>query len=467
MNVEVLAETWKQLLEYFDFRRFLADNSLLKLAFILVFVCALAAAVHLLSPWLQRRLESFTARRYHLGKSGKSDKSGKTGGGERPGAPEGIPGSGAEGPAALNAMDFAMFERVFRNAKRLLYLGILSWGAHMLDFAPVYAAAVDAIFSVICTLAAILLVVSLVPFNLDLYMRRHGATLKTSHSRALLPIVEGVIWAVGLTFLLDNLGFHVSTIIAGLGIMGVAVGLAGQAILSDFFSYIVILLDKPFRIGDFVVLSNGKAGDVEYMGPKTTHLRSLDDDLIVCANSEMTKGVLVNQGNIRERPVILEIGVAFETPMSRVRRVPDILREVIESFPQCTFDRCCMLGFGEANYQFQLLYVVRQQPGGIRAFMLTRSDVNMAIQERLDAEQIPGAYQTSHVFLTDQPGGLLGGDTGGPAAPGGAGAGRGQAVQAQAGQVAAQASPLKAGADTIQTPATQAQDTQAQAGQSS
>lgn len=383
-------ETWKILLEYFDYRQFLHQNPPLRLACIFGVMLLGLVAVHLFWPWAERKFEAFMERKYQIDAS-------------------------AQGAAAVKAMDFTMYERVMLHLKRLVYVGIVSWAARMLVLAPVYANALSTLFSIVCTVIAIAFVAAFVPFNLDLYMRRHGETLKTSQSRSLMPIITGIIWAVGLTFLLDNLGFHVSTIVAGLGIMGVAVGLAGKAILEDFFSYIVILLDKPFRIGDHVELSSGKAGDVEYMGPKTTHLRSLEGDLIVCANSEMTTGVIVNLGNVSERPVVLELGVAFEMPLSVVRRVPDMLREVVESFPDCTFERACMLSFGSANYMFQLIYIVHER--NIKRFQMTRSAVNLAIQQKLNDENVLSAYPTSHMFMTQQPGGLLGASSPAPRAP--------------------------------------------------
>lgn len=383
-------ETWKILLEYFDYRQFLHQNPPLRLACIFGIVLLALIAVHVFWPWAERKFEAYMERKYQLDAS-------------------------AQGAAAVKAMDFTMYERVMLHLKRLFYVGIVAWGARMLVLAPVYANALATIFSIVCTVIAIAFVAAFVPFNLDLYMRRHGETLKTSQSRSLMPIITGIIWAVGLTFLLDNLGFQVSSIVAGLGIMGVAVGLAGKAILEDFFSYIVILLDKPFRIGDHVELSSGKAGDVEYMGPKTTHLRSLEGDLIVCANSEMTSGVIVNLGNVNERPVVLELGVAFEMPLHVVRRVPDMLREVVESFPDCTYDRACMLKFGSANYLFQLIYIVHER--NIKRFQITRSAVNLAIQQKLNDEKVLSAYPTSHMFMTQQPGGLLGVPAPAPKAP--------------------------------------------------
>lgn len=373
-------ETWKILLEYFDYREFLQQNSPLRLACIFGGICVALAAIHVLWPWAERKFEAFVERKSQLE-------------------------SGNNGDAPVRIIDFAMYERIMRCLKRLTVLGILTWAAHMLVLAPAYANILTGFLGILCTLTAIAFVAAFVPFNLDLYMRRHGETLKTSQHRSLMPIVTGIIWAVGLTFLLDNLGFHVSTIIAGLGIMGVAVGLAGQAILADFFSYIVILLDKPFRIGDHVRLSSGKAGDVEYMGPKTTHLRSLEGDLIVCANSEMTRGVIVNLGNVHERPVVLELGVAYEMPLDTVRRVPDLLREAVESVPRCSFDRACLLSFGPANYLFQIIYVVHERL--IRDFQIARSNVNLAIQQKLADEKIITAYATSHVLLTEKPDGVL------------------------------------------------------------
>ena len=367
-------EMMAQILEYFDLKQFLHNNSLLRLAIILGIMILLWIAVRFITLFFEKKLEHFLASK------------------PKPTTKDGKP---------LDRMDVELFEKVIHNARRICNLGIIYWGMSRLVIGPLYADVIHIIFVALCIWAAIEFFVAFVPFNLDLYFRRQGVTLQTSKSRSLMPIIKGVIWAVGLTFLLDNLGFHVSTIIAGLGIVGVAVGLAGQAILADFFSYIVILLDKPFGIGDFVVLGDGKAGDVEYMGPKTTHLRSLEDDLIVCANSEMTKGVLVNQGSIREREVLLSFGVAYETPVETLKRMPDLLREIIESYPNCKFDRACLLSFGSSNLQYQVLYFIDEPREEIRTYMNTRSQINIAILEKFNKEGISMAYPTEHVLFTN------------------------------------------------------------------
>lgn len=371
------AETIAQLLEYFDLKDFIHLNPPLKLATIFGIICISLICVHFLTQFLQKKLENFVTAS--------------------------MPANHApESPAKiLTGMDFELFERVIKNTRLVLYLIIFGWGMRQINIGPVYAELMRVIFTALCIWAGIRFFIAFIPFNIDLYLRRHGSTLKTSQSRSLMPIIKGIVWAIGLTFLLDNLGFHVSTIIAGLGIVGVAVGLAGQAILADFFSYIVILLDKPFRIGDFVELGEGKAGEVEYMGPKTTHLRSLNDDLIVCSNSTMTKGVLVNQGSIHEREVVLNIGVAYDTPLDKLKKLPELLRDVVNAFPQCSFDRACLLDFGPSNLDFQIIYLVGEQRGGLRDFMNTRSQVNIAIMEMFAKEQLSMAYPTEHILFTN------------------------------------------------------------------
>lgn len=378
MGVELNEATLRNVIEFFNLRNFFQDNSPERLAIVFGITALALVIVRFLFVFLQRKIEKFTQAL--MAKEP-----------ERPG----------KKPIAF--MDLPLFKRVVGNSRRIIYLIIIYWGLSRLIIGPTYLEFTKVIFITLCIWATIVFFTALIPFIIDIYLRRHGATLENSQSRSLLPIIKGLIWAIGITFWLDNLGFHVSTIIAGLGIVGVAVGLAGQAILADFFSYIVILLDKPFRIGDFVVLSDGKAGAVEYMGPKTTHLRNLQNNLIICANSEMTKGILVNQGSIMEREAECVIGVAYETPVAILKRIPDILREVVESNPGCKFERACMLNFAASSLNFQLIY--RYHPervrGGVLTFMETQSNVNIAILDRFELENISIAYPTEHVLFTD------------------------------------------------------------------
>ena len=150
-------------------------------------------------------------------------------------------------------------------------------------------------------------------------------------------------------------------------------------------------------------LSDGRSGDVEYVGLKTTRLRNLDEDFIVCANAEMTKGIITNQGSIRERKVITELGITYETSLEKLRAIPGILREIVDSFPECRFNRACFIDYGDSSLNYQLVYFVKERRGGIVDFMNTRSEVNLSIKARFDAKGIDFAYPTSTVYLTRNP----------------------------------------------------------------
>lgn len=374
-------ETIRYLVDFFDIKEFLANNRPIKLLILLGILVVMFLVVHFVCIIIKKRLEKYARIKHYAAVNPDTGK--------------------PEKGLTQNAMDLDMLDRTLGSGRLLLYLLVMGWCIQQLDFGAAYNQIVNLVFTAVCTLAGIRFIAAFVPFDMDIYFRRHGTTLKTSQTRSLMPIIKGVIWAVGLTFLLDNMGCHVSTIIAGLGIVGVAVGLAGQAILSDFFSYIVMLLDKPFQIGDFIILPSGKSGEIEYMGPKTTRLRSLDNNLVICANSELTKGTIINQGSIGEREVDLVIGVGYAVPMPVVRRVPEVMKEVVNSIPKCSFERCCMLEFGSANYNFQLIYKVQSHAGGLTEFLNIQTEVNLALQERLTIEKMNGAYPTQQLFITN------------------------------------------------------------------
>lgn len=369
--------------EYFDIKYFLANNSPLKLLILSCISALLMLLAYVLCKLIKKNVIKYTLRR-----EGASTATGQ--GAVRESASPAIP-----------RIDEHMFSRLMREALVLIMLLIWGWGLRQLVVGPIYNMAIDSIFTTLCTFAAVKFVSTLVPFYMDTYMRKHGTDLKNSQSRSLLPIIQGVIWTLGGTFLLDNLGLRVSTLIAGLGIIGVAVGMAGQAVIKDFFGYLVILLDKPFKIGDFLELSTGKSGTVASIGPKNTRLISLEGNVVICPNSEITSTVVVNQGDVVEREVEIVLGIAYSNPMPVVRKFPDMIKEVVNSFPQCRFERCCMTSFGTANYLFQLIYKVKDEQRDLTAFMNTQMEVNLAIQEKENQEKITGAYPTQTILLTD------------------------------------------------------------------
>ena len=165
-----------------------------------------------------------------------------------------------------------------------------------------------------------------------------------------------VIWSIALLVTLDNLGFNISTLMASLGIGGVAVALATQNILGDLFSSISIALDKPFVIGDFIIVDD-YMGTVEYVGMKTTRIRSLGGEQIVFSNSELLKTRIRNYKRMQERRVLFEFGISYDTPTEQVEAIPGIVREAVGRQGNLTrFDRAHFRNYGDSALYFEVVY---------------------------------------------------------------------------------------------------------------
>ncbi len=165
------------------------------------------------------------------------------------------------------------------------------------------------------------------------------------------------VWAVILVAVLDNLGFDVTTLVTGLGIGGIAIALAVQNILGDLFAAMAIVLDKPFVVGDFIVVDDF-AGSVEQIGLKTTRLRSLSGEQIVFANSELLKGRIRNYKRLYERRNVFAINVTYDTPTDVVARIPAMLREIVEAQRPVRFDRSHFSAYTDSTLRFETVYFV-------------------------------------------------------------------------------------------------------------
>lgn len=170
-------------------------------------------------------------------------------------------------------------------------------------------------------------------------------------------LLRGLLWTVMLIFVLDNLGINVTSMVAGLGIGGVAVALAAQAVLGDLFSALAIHLDKPFVAGDFIVV-DGFEGTVERVGVKTTRIRALSGELLVMGNSKLTSSTIRNYKRMHERRVVLKFGLPRSTPEPVLAEMPAAVRALIEKDKELRFDRSHLSGVGDSSLDFEAVYYV-------------------------------------------------------------------------------------------------------------
>jgi small-conductance mechanosensitive channel len=202
---------------------------------------------------------------------------------------------------------------------------------------------------------------------------------------------------------MENLGINVSTLVAGLGVTGVAVALATQSLVSDLFASVSIILDKPFLVGDFIVLDSGYQGTVERIGIRTTRLRSLSGEELVFANSDLGKTRVRNFRSLRERRIVFGFSLRYETPMAQLERITDWLREAIEDAGEdagnTRFDRADMLTFGESGLGFEVVYYVLD--GSYNVYTAVQQDINFRIMRLFASHDIQFAYRTTLVLKAE------------------------------------------------------------------
>lgn len=209
-----------------------------------------------------------------------------------------------------------------------------------------------------------------------------------------------VLWSVVLLLGLDNLGVNVTGLVAGLGISGIAIALAVQNILGDLLSSISIILDKPFEIGDFVVVDQ-YLGSVEYIGWKTTRVRSLSGEQIIFSNSDLLKSRIRNYKRMAERRIAFTVGTTYDTPPEKVEAVPGMMREAVEGCADTRFDRAHFKEFGESALIFECVYYVLSPD--YNRYMDIQQKVNLTILRRFARESVTLAFPTRTIHVNTMP----------------------------------------------------------------
>jgi small-conductance mechanosensitive channel len=209
-------------------------------------------------------------------------------------------------------------------------------------------------------------------------------------------VIRLLLWSLLLLVALDNLGINVTTFIAGLGISGIAVALAVQNILGDLFASFSIVFDKPFVIGDFIIVGDF-LGTVEYIGLKTTRIRSLSGEQLIFSNADLLQSRIRNFKRMQERRVVFSIGVLYQTPLDKVRQIPAMLRGVIEEQSSVRFDRAHFKDYGTYALNFEIVYWI--QTPDYDAYMNIQQNINLSIYQRFEDNDIQFAYPTQTIMF--------------------------------------------------------------------
>jgi small-conductance mechanosensitive channel len=207
------------------------------------------------------------------------------------------------------------------------------------------------------------------------------------------------IWTFVLLLTLDNLGIQIKPLLAGLGIGGIAVALAAQNILGDLFASLSITLDRPFVLGDTLQVDDF-VGTVEYIGVKSTRLRSVNGEQIIVPNSNLLTSRVRNHTRATERRVVFAISVGQETSRAQLQKIPGIIRALIESHQDVRFDRSHFSKIGPASFDFEAVYVVKTTEYNRHMDIL--QEINLRLVEAFEKEGIEFAHPVQRLYL-EQP----------------------------------------------------------------
>lgn len=234
------------------------------------------------------------------------------------------------------------------------------------------------------------------------YWAQHAAGGREDPNSRATMVALGVaarflVWSIALLVVLANLGVNVTALITGLGITGVAVALAVQNILGDLFAALTIVIDKPFVVGDFIVLDDFK-GTVQRIGLKSTRLRSVSGEGLVLSNSDLLKGRIRNYAGLVDRRVVFTLGVVYETPLEVVARIPQVMREIITAQPSTRFDRSHFSSYGDSALAIETVYWVTVPDYNV--YMDVQQAILLEIGRRFAAEGIEFAFPSRRVYLS-------------------------------------------------------------------
>jgi small-conductance mechanosensitive channel len=219
---------------------------------------------------------------------------------------------------------------------------------------------------------------------------RHVMLVPGSHKNPVTLVITGlilraIVWSVMLLSILANAGVNITALVASLGVGGIAIALAVQTILSDVFASLSIGFDKPFEIGDFIVFGD-VAGNVEHIGLKTTRIRSLSGEQIVCGNAILLQQTLHNYKRMQTRRIVFTFGVASDTPADKLRVIGKMVKQIIVDVGETKFDRAHLLGFETDRLMFEVVHIVNT--ADYNKYMDIQQEINIRILEGLREQGI-------------------------------------------------------------------------------
>ncbi|CAM3451246.1 mechanosensitive ion channel protein MscS [Pseudomonas floridensis] len=300
-------------------------------------------------------------------------------------------------------LSYIAVEVLSGTSNTLILLASLLIGVGMLDLPERWLGRVSSLWFVVAALQVGLWANRAIALALYRYFARHSTT-STFQGSALATLslwgAKVLLWATVLMAMLSNVGVNITAFVASLGVGGIAVALAVQNILGDVFASLSIAVDKPFEIGDFIVVG-ALSGTVEHVGLKTTRIRSLGGEQIVMANADMIGSTIQNYKRLQERRIVFDFRLTYDCSADQVREVPKKVEEIIRGQKNARFDRSHFRSFGETSLEFETVYIVLDPSYNV--YMDVQQAINLDIMEAFADMDVRFAFPSRTVYVASLP----------------------------------------------------------------
>jgi small-conductance mechanosensitive channel len=295
-------------------------------------------------------------------------------------------------------------DEIIKNTKRPVYLLVILIGfwyaVDQLVFLDVFSIYIGYIFLTAEILLIAYIATRFINVLVSWYAERVERKGKMKMSTNILIIFRKMLHAVVYIFafliLLYISKIDLSGALVGLGVGGIAIAFALQNVLGDAFSAFSIFFDRPFEIGDFIVIGDD-AGTVTHVSMKSTRIKLLRGEELVISNRTILDKSIHNYKKLQKRRIVFSVGVTYGTSIEKLRKIEDMIREVIGKCELCQIDRIHFREFGAFSLNFEIVYFIASSD--YNKYMDTQQQINFGIAEAFEKEQIEFAFPTQTIFL--------------------------------------------------------------------
>ena len=279
----------------------------------------------------------------------------------------------------------------------LAYFGIFYLSIQGLILSSLLIKIINGIGLTLIVIYGVRFCLSFINYGIEIYLlKKETDPAKRQVLKAISSVIKILAWLLALIIILDNLGIKISALVTGLGIGGIAVALAAQVVLGDLFSYFTIYFDRPFETGDMILIGDFR-GNVEHIGLKTTRLRSISGEQLICSNTDLTSSRLRNYKRMKNRRCSFQIGVSYQTNYQQLKEIPVLIAEIIKAISDTDFNRAHFTTFGEYSLLFDVVYYVTTSD--YNRYMDIQQAINLKIVEEFEKRGIQFTYPTQTLYV--------------------------------------------------------------------